>query len=74
MTEQTADNRHRQSFIQCEDSEGVAGNVHREVERQSYLFPDHSQRLVDTLGCIVTGFIERFGIIEVETLFYQIKT
>jgi hypothetical protein len=48
----------------------VAGNVHREVERQSYMFSHYSQRLVDTLGCIVTGFIERFGIIEVEALFY----
>lgn len=48
-------------------------NVHRQVERQSRLLACNDQRLVDTLGRIVAGFVERFGIVEVKTFFDQIE-
>lgn len=43
VSEQTTDHRHRQTFIQRKDGEGMSRRVHRQIERQSYMFSDYSQ-------------------------------
>ena len=70
MTEQTTDNRHGKSFVQCKDRKRMPGRVHRETERKADLFTDNGQRLVDAFRGIVAGLVKRLRIVEIQIILY----